>query len=142
MKDNDPLVKSFAHKMHSCLHFKSRTGFEKIVAVLIAELNERESLKDEVMEALSFLSKNHAIYVKEILSILFGLQEGLLPKECALGDLAHQAHLVMIFNAASSLPEIISHLPSYIVNRFDFMRACYPSIIPTVSHIRLILQTD
>ena len=134
MKDEDPFVKSFAHKMHSSLNFKSIFGFERIIAILISELNKRESLKDEVVEALSYLSRNHADYVLQILPKLFGLEDGFLPKECALGDVSHHAHLIMVFNAASSLPEIITRLPLYVLNRYDFILASHPSYIPHVSN--------
>jgi hypothetical protein len=131
MNDNDPFVKSFSHKMHSSLNFKTSSGFEKVLNVLIGEVNENEG--SATIEALAALSKNHASMIADMIPLFFGLKNGFLPREFALGDATHRAHLLVVFNAASVLPSILAMLPKYVVARYDFIKSYYEEYIPEVS---------
>ena len=131
MKDNDPFVKSFSHKMHSSLNFKTTVGFEKILNVIIGEINENEGSAS--IEALAALSKNHAKMIDAMVPSFFGVTNGFLPKEFSLGDATHRSHLVMVFNAASILPSILGNLPKYVVARYDFIKSYYNNYIPVVN---------
>ena len=95
LRDNDVLVKSFAHRMYQGLKFQTLQGFRRVIEVLLDEVKIYQNYN--ALETLSILGKSHPEFIGltpwQFLTILdlllpsfFDVQSTYLSQEYSLSD--------------------------------------------------------
>ncbi|KAI8902603.1 armadillo-type protein [Globomyces pollinis-pini] len=133
--DKDPVVRQLSCKMLRGLRFQTTQILEEIVKVLIKGISSHPEDEEHIMLALSGIGRNHTSFIVQLIPKLFLLNVEFLPKEFKIDDKNHLSHLVLVFNSVYENENILKSLPTYVLQRYSYVREKYPAVIPDIAKL-------
>jgi hypothetical protein len=140
LQDQDFRVRNLAYSLVSDLHFKSLVKLDQMVDLMV-QMMIRKGHYDQrsIQIALMNLGIRHhevigklSIDLGKRLPFYLGEQQTYLTQEFRLDDHRHNAHLLLVFGAASRSPSILARVSPSILDRYTYLKAKYPHAVPTL----------
>lgn len=104
--------------------------FKLAIHGLLADSKRHRVDRDHTLETLKEIGHNHPHFVELDIEELLSIDPKFLPRENRIDDFNYIGLLTVVFNAAKSNPNIISHLPKHISKHYLFLIDKYPQFIP------------
>lgn len=129
-EDSDPLARHATHDLFSVVRLTCQPSLTTLLDALQANMDRYPMDILSIYRCLSDVGKRHEDYIESLVPSLLKLDKRFLPKEANVEDLMYTAYVILIVNACTSNPKMLSGLPKYIFRHFAYFKSKYPDCIP------------
>ncbi|KAF9968929.1 Integrator complex subunit 4, partial [Actinomortierella ambigua] len=135
LEDADKDVREAAHGMLQVIQMAGSDGMTSFLQGLESNLRRFPEDQMSVYQCIRAVGRRHGAFIEPMVTEMLGLNQMFLSFEKSADDMQYGAHLILIFNAAVSTPNILRMLPKYTFKHYTYLRDKYPNCFPEPQEI-------
>ncbi|CAG8559402.1 4298_t:CDS:10, partial [Acaulospora colombiana] len=131
LNDSDPVVRMSTHRMLGVAKLKSQDLIPQFVDSLIPSMNKYPEDQLSIYRCFKNVGLTHGDYIEHYVPIFFKMESTYISREIKQND--PQRNLILVFNASTTNPKILSMLPDYAGRHYEYLRIKFPDCFPDVN---------
>ncbi|KAI8345632.1 armadillo-type protein [Mortierella sp. GBAus27b] len=135
LEDADRDVRESTHRMLGVVTMATADGMTSFLTSIASNVKRFPEDQLSVYQCVRAVARRHGAFVESIVPEILNLNKMYLPIEENVEDMLYGGHLILIFNAATSNPRILTMLPKYTYKHYTYLRDKYPNCFPEPSEI-------
>ena len=133
LEDHNCVIREALHDLIGSCQMESTSALRSSIELLSNNLNKNPKDKPSIWKCFMNLGLHHPQFVSTLVNELIGIHPFLELPEPSLEDCSYLNILILILNAASKMPSILSQLERYTPRHYSYLRHAHPNLVPIIT---------
>ncbi|KAI8374468.1 armadillo-type protein [Radiomyces spectabilis] len=138
LDDSDRVAREATHDLIKVMRLTEKNTLTTLLDGLMTNMKRYPQDQLSIYRCLRDVGRRHADYVETLIPTLLSLDKRYLPREMNMEDHVYIANVILIVNACTTDPSMLTVLPKYMFRHFVYLQSRYSDCIPD---LRELLKT-